>query len=149
MREPFEPANTAAVKHGATSVRVVRPIADALAAELRSVAPWTAQGAFAASVAAWSWAEAQSVVLRAYIDDRGVLDGRGKPRPACALLDRVEVRAGRLRAELGLTPNAWANLVGRLGSADHEAAARGLDSLRAVGRELARSAALPEGATDE
>jgi hypothetical protein len=145
----FEPGNDAAEKHGARSARRVEPLATELVSELLAVAPWCAQGAFAGTVAAWSWAEAQAALLRAYIDEHGMLDDEGKPLPALALLDRVETRAGRLRDALGLTPRAWAALVASLGAADHNAAARGLESLRAVGRELARTAALPEGADDE
>lgn len=147
--EPYQPGNWESATHRALSPRAVAPLADQLGAELGSMAPWCAQPAFGATVAAWAWAEAQAALLRAYVDEHGLLDDNGAPLPACALLDRVEARAGRLRAELGLTPRAWASLVASLGSADHEAAARGLDSLRAVGRELARTAALPEGTRDD
>lgn len=142
---PYLIGNFEAERHGALSPRRVQPVADEIAAELADVAPWTAQRAFGASVASWAFAEAQCHLLRRYIDERGMLDDQGVPLPATALLDKVEARAGRLRGELGLTPNAWAKLVARLGSADHDAAARGLEHLRAVGRELARTAALPGG----
>lgn len=133
----FEPGNTAAETHGALSRRRVRPLAERIGAELLAVAPWCGQEAFRATVAAWAWAEAQAGLLRSYVDERGVLDEKGVPLPALALLDRIEARAGRLRDVLGLSPKAWASLVASLGSADAEAAARGLESLRAVGRELA------------
>src|SRR4051794_6535734 len=103
----FEPGNDAAETHGALSSRRVEPLASDLAAELLAVAPWCGQGAFAATVAAWSWSEAQAALLRAYIDEHGMLDADGRPLPALALLDRVETRAGRLRDALGLTPRAW------------------------------------------
>jgi hypothetical protein len=126
---PYEPGNCDAVTHGARSPRGVRPLAEALARDLMSVAPWCAQPAFDATVASWSHAEAQCVLLRAYVDEHGMLDAGGAPLPAGALLDRVEGRAARLRAELGLSPKGWAKLVARLGSADHETAARGLEQL--------------------
>src|SRR3989440_13061110 len=93
----FEAGNVFSLQHGATSPRSVAPLAERMAAELLDVAPWTAQAAFGAQVQAWAWAEAQAALLRAWIDERGGLDGRGKPRPALALLDRVESRAARLR----------------------------------------------------
>jgi hypothetical protein len=144
---PYAPDNFDAVTHGARSPRRVGPRAEALARDLVSVAPWCAQPAFRAAVASWAQAEAQCVLLRGYVDEHGMLGAGGVPLPACALLERVEGRAARLRGELGLSPNAWAKLVARLGSADHDAAARGLDQLKAVGRELARTAALPDGSS--
>src|SRR5205085_725811 len=105
---PFEPGHTITVKHGAKAERFVQPVADELAVWLAAVAPWTAQPAFRASVAAWSYSEAQATLLRSYVDAHGVLDDAGVPLPAVALLDRVETRAGRLRSELGLTPSSWA-----------------------------------------
>jgi hypothetical protein len=143
--EPFEVGNRAAETHGALSPRAVAPLADNLASELSAVAPWCGQGAFASAVAAWAWAEAQASLLRVYVDEQGMLDAEGRPLPALGLLERVEARAARLRGELGLTPSSWAKLVARLGSADGDAAVRGLEHLKAVGRELARTAALPEG----
>jgi hypothetical protein len=137
------PGNDLAVTHGAWSDAKVRPIAEDLERRLLSAAPWCAQDAFAPTVGAWSWAEGQASLLRAYVDEHGMLDADGLPRPACSLLHQVEVRAARLRSELGLSPNAWAKLVARLGSADHEAAGRGLEHLKSVGAELARTAALP------
>ncbi len=138
---PFEVGNQAAATHGALSERQIRPLADQLARDLIAVAPWCSQAAFAATVAAWAWSEAQSSLLRRYVDTHGLLGDDGVPIPACALLDRCEARAGRLRSELGLSPRSWAALAATLGSADHEAAARGLDALRAVGRELAEGIA--------
>jgi hypothetical protein len=145
--DDFRSGNVEALTHGATSPRLVAPIAERLADELVAVAPWCAVPAFRDAVESWAWARAQSHLLRAYIDENGPLDDEGRPRPACALLDRVEARADRLRDGFGLTPNAWAKLVDRLGNADAETAARGLAELRAIGAELAR--ALPEGTAHE
>lgn len=147
-RPPFDAGNNAAETHGATSPRKVRPLADQLVRDLSTVAPWCAQEAFASTVAAWAWSESQTALLRAYIDECGLIDAEGRPLPALTMLDRCEARAARLRADLGLNPRSWAALVASLGSADHEAAARGLESLRATGRELARTAALPGGADE-
>jgi hypothetical protein len=55
------------------------------------------------------------------------------------MLDRLESRATTLCSELGLTGTASAKLAARLGSADGEAAARGIEALQAIGNELDRS----------
>lgn len=149
---PFEPGHAAALRHGATSPRVVQPIAERLAGELADSAPWTAGASHRATVSAWSWAEAQASVLRSYLDEHGVLDEEGEPRPAAALLDKVEKRATNLRGELGLSPLALAKLLTAVSGLTADAATAGLDALRAEGRRIveARAAApeLPGAAQD-
>lgn len=145
---PFTGGNRAALRHGARSPRTIQPLADKIARKLTDAAPWTATPTFAPTVSAWAWSEAQAMLLRAYIDEHGLLDDDGKPIPATDALERAEGRAARLRIELGLTPSSWSKLLERWGSADHDAAARGLEALKATGRELTRALALPEGATD-
>lgn len=137
---PFEAGNTASLQHGAHSPRVVQPVADALAAQVTTVAPWVAAEPFAATVAAWSWAEAQTAILRAHIDAVGILDDEGEPRGAVSWLDRCERRAERLRAELGLTPMALAKLLAALGSIDAGKVPEGLDALRQAGAQVRRDA---------
>jgi hypothetical protein len=147
-REPYQPGNFAAEKHGALSPRRVQPLADGLAAEIVTAAPWTGPGAFAGAVADLAWHLAVKTLLRDWIDEHGLLSDEAQA--ATNLLDRTHGRIDRLRAELALTPASWSRLVTSLGSANAESAARGLESLRAVGRELVRTAALPEGkASDE
>lgn len=147
--QPYEAGNDAATTHGAFSKRKVQPLADAIAEQAASAAPWTQQRVFAPTVQAWAWAEAQATLLRMYVDDRGMLDDDGQPLPALALLDRTEVRAARLRSELGFSPSSWARLIARLGSAKGEAVAHGIAALQEVGRELDRTMrALPGGGDD-
>ncbi len=143
---PFEPGNTVALSHGARSPRMVEPIARELAAELVTVAPWTSRPAFAADIAAWANSEAQCRLLRAYIDEHGLLDGEGEPRSALGLLDKAESRAARLRQALGLSPMGLGRLLATL-----TAAARGtdearteLDAVRAEGRRLVEARAPAE-----
>ena len=150
---PFEPGHTLSTKHGARSERFVRPIADRLTAELVEIAPWAARPAYGPTVAAWAYAEAQLYLLRAYIDEHGPLDGDGAPRPATALLEKVETRATSLRAELGLTPLSLAKLMAALSAAPAGTDDDGLARLRAEGRALVETrspAALPApaGAAD-
>jgi hypothetical protein len=136
----FAEGNTAALKHGAVSPRVLQPIADRLAERLAQVASWTVPAAFEGAVASWAWAEAQAAVLRGWLDEHGLVDVDGQPRPAVALLDRVEGRLGGLRIQLGLTPSALARLLARLSQVDGERGAEGLEALRRAGAELRAAA---------
>jgi hypothetical protein len=140
---PFTAGHTVSLKHGAHSPRVVGPLAEQLEAGLNERAPWASAEAFAPTRAAWAWAEAQSAVLRSFLDEHGVLDEDHQPRPAVDLLGRVESRAERLRTELGLTPMALAKLLSSLSNVNPAAAAGGLDALVAAGaavRERAEAA---------
>lgn len=145
---PFSRGHTLSQRHGAHSERTVRPIADKFARWLLREAPWCTLPQFRATVAAWATAEAQAVLLRDWVDVHGVVDDDGKPSPALGALERTEGRAARLRGELGLSPSAWAKLVKSLSGADHEAAARGLEQLKATGQALERKLALPGGEPD-
>ena len=133
---PFAEGNWAGARHGATSPRVLRPLADRLAAGLREVAPWVSAAVFAGSVASWAWAEAQAYVLRQYLDEHGQVDSEGQPRPAAGMLERVEGRLGRLREQLGLSPLALGRLLATLSQVDGDRGAEGLEALRAAGAEL-------------
>jgi hypothetical protein len=62
-------------------------------------------------VASWSWAEAQATVLRAWLDEHGLVDDEAQPRPAVRMLEGVEGRLAGLRAQLGLTPLALGKLL--------------------------------------
>lgn len=105
-RPDFEPGNQLAVVHGAQVPDRWKPLADNLATHLPTIAPWTARPAFAATVAAWAKAEAQAQIIGNFLNEHGLLDDDGVPKPALNSLDRYEVRAARLRDQLGLTPLA-------------------------------------------
>jgi hypothetical protein len=137
---PFQPGHTLSLKHGATSPRVLQPVADRLAAGLGEVAPWTSARAFAGAVASWAWAEAQAHVLRAWLDEHGLVDDDGQPRGAAGMLERVEVRLVGLRDRLGLTPLALGKLLATLSQVDGEKGQEGLEALRAAGAELRAAA---------
>jgi hypothetical protein len=119
---------------------VLQPVADRLAAGLGGVAPWTVAGAFAGSVASWAHAEAQAYLLRQYVDERGVLDEDGQPRPAVGMLERVELRLVGLRDRLGLTPLALGRLLATLSQVDGDRGEQGLEALRRAGAELRAAA---------
>jgi hypothetical protein len=115
----------------------VRPLADEIARRLPEVAPWTARPVFDGALRSLAWVEAQVVLLRGWIDERGILGADGKPQPAATLLQRLETQASTLRAELGLTPQALAKLLGSLArvataSGDDD----GLAALKAEGQRI-------------
>jgi hypothetical protein len=119
---------------------VLQPIAEQLAAGLAQVAPWTSAASFQGTVASWSWAEAQAVVLRAWLDEHGLVDDDGQPRPAAGMLERVETRLANLRAQLGLTPLALGKLLATLSQVDGDKGSQGLEALRRAGAELRAAA---------
>jgi hypothetical protein len=134
--QPFAPGNTAAVKHGANTPAMVRPLADAIAVELVDQAPWLASPVYMGTVAALAWAEARCVLIREWLDDHGLLDADGVPRPATGQLDRLERRAESLRARCGLDPLSMAKLLGAVASLGSEAVADQLEALKAEQRAV-------------
>ena len=131
---PFEVGNGAALKHGARSPRMIRPVAEQLLREVAAVAPWAARPPFAAELDAWAWNEARARLLRAWLDEHGVLDHDDAPRPALAELHRAETAAAKCRDRLGLNPLAWARLlagVEQVGDVGGH-----LEGLRAEGRAM-------------
>lgn len=144
----FPPGHTLSMRHGARSARTVRPIAEAVAAQLVEVAPWCARPAFHAEVEAWAWQEARCRLLREWLDEVGLLDDEGVPRPACSELARAESAAARGREALGLNPRAWAKLFQAFSGAAVDTEAD-LAELRRVGREALalRAAELDGGST--
>jgi hypothetical protein len=118
--ETFEVGNVAGRRHGAWG-REVQPLADALATELSTEAPWSSRPAFAASVAAWARAEARCSLVGRYLDEEGMLDDEGKPRPAVALVVTLEASAANLRSKLALDPVSLAKLLSTLVSTGNEA----------------------------
>ena len=134
---PFTIDNEAATTHGAHSPRRVASLAAEVGRELPRTAPWTRSEAFARARLSLAWCEAQLALVRGYVDEHGVLDDEGRPRPAAMFLDKLEARAGTLRGELALTPASMAKLLGVLAGV---AAAGGdggaLDALRREGARI-------------
>ena len=132
---PFEPGNEAALKHGARSERRWRPIADRLAAELLAERPWLEQ--HRRSVDAWARVEAQATLISNWLDEVGLLDDEGNPRPASDRLDRLESRAQSLRSDLAETPASMARLLSQLTTtAAQTGAVDALEALKSEGRAL-------------
>jgi hypothetical protein len=148
----FEPDNTAAETHGATSARRWRPIAEQLAADVLLVAPWLTRPAFRLAVAAWSVAEAKAFLVDDWLNTHGLLDDDGTPYPANALADRLHARAITLRGQLGLDPTSFAKLLATFAGVPGGEDA--LEALKAEGRRLiearsvAAGSALPAAGTE-
>jgi hypothetical protein len=119
---------------------MLQPVADRLAEGLGEVAPWTSAPVFAGSVASWAHAEAQAYLLRRWLDEHGLVDDEGQPRPAAGMLERVEVRLVGLRDRLGLSPLALGRLLATLSQVDSDRGAEGLEALRRAGAELRAAA---------
>ena len=146
----FEPGHTRTLHHGAYSPRSWRPLADRIAAELPDLAPWCSRSTYGPVVAAWARVEAQLQLVMAWLDDHGPLDSDGHPRPATALLARLESQAQSLRAELGLSPLALPKLLAAFTTAPAGTDDDALEVLKAEGRRIvaARAASLATAEED-
>jgi len=167
--EPFEANNTAAVRHGAWSARLVAPEAAQLEREAREDPSWPArlnEGRWSGTVADLFWTEAQINRMRAKMSDedldvlltevtetdgeeqasKGRVSRRSTTRrrgvPLESLL-RLMAHALALRKELGLTPLSQA----RLGK-DRAATELSLVELLTREREAYEAAQEAEEATD-
>jgi hypothetical protein len=132
--------------------RRIRPLAEEIARVLPEVAPWTARPAFDSAVRSLAWAEAEVVLLRARIDEQGILGEDGQPHAAVTLLQRLETQASTLRAELGLTPQALARLLSSFATVATARADNGESAaLKAEGQRIiaARQATLGSGEAEE
>lgn len=132
---PFPEGHELRLEHGAHSERHITPVAEAIAAELDAIAPWLNRPAFAPGRAAWIRVEAQLALLHKYLDEHGILDDHGRPRPAAEFMAKLETRAEKMRARLGLDPIAMASLIRLLTDApgtDDDA----LSKLKAEGRAI-------------
>lgn len=143
-RPPFEPGNEAAVTHGAYSDKRVAPLATLARAEIVEAAPWLEAEAFGPALDAWSRAEARVALVDSWLQEHGLLDPEGKPRPAAEFVVKLERAAADLRARIGLDPASCVKIRAQLASAT---SADALESLRAEGRKIleAREAELEAG----
>ena len=139
---PFEPGNTAAVRHGAWSSRKVDPLAAELVAGLLADRPDLA--AYPETVMAWARAEARVVILAEHQAEHGLIDDKGEVRGG-RYVAQFERLAADLRARLGLDPRSEAELTRE--RADATRSAVDLDSIRERGR-AARPGSVPVGAVE-
>jgi hypothetical protein len=122
---PAAAGNVLALVHGATSRRVVDPIAAELVAEVLADPSTTYldQPRYTAALRSWSRCEARVLLLAAALDRRGLEDADGNPSPWLAALERAEGAAERARSRLGLDPTSFARLA-------HDVAAARVDLAR-------------------
>jgi hypothetical protein len=127
---PAERGNGLAVTHGGYSPRVYGETAAQLHAGILAERPQLAR--YGEALRAWSDLEARCEVVRSHLDEHGMLDGEGRPRPACELLLRLDRAADRARQRLGLDPRADLDLAKATAEVQHLAS--DLDAVRAAGR---------------
>lgn len=129
----FTEGNAAALKHGAFSAAVFSPLAKDLAAALAEARPDLA--VYGHAIAAWAEAEARAALLRDHVQQRGLIDGRGKVREgSLTWLASFERLADQARRRLGLDPLSDADL--RRARADAAHSTIDLEALAARGRKL-------------
>lgn len=106
---PFEANNTAAVKHGAHSKRLITPIAAATANTLMETYP-RLRG-FREAVLEYARVDAQVERMQAWVDEHGEIDTEtGEPTGTQRELLRTRKHLMNLADRLGLTPLANARL---------------------------------------
>ncbi len=128
----FTNGNLVRVTHGVYSDRRVNPIARELAEGLIVERPDLEDH----PAAVWSWAriESKCLLLEAWLDEHGFIDGDGKPTAPAQLVTRYETLALNLRARLGLDPLSQAQLQTTRGQAT--LVSYDIEELRARGREV-------------
>ena len=128
----FTNGNLVRVTHGVYSDRRVNPIARELAEGLIVERPDLEDH----PAAVWSWAriESKCLLLEAWLDEHGFIDGEGKPTAPAQLVTRYEKLALNLRARLGLDPLSQAQLQTTRGQAT--LVSYDIEELRARGREV-------------
>ena len=128
----FSNGNVAHLSHGAYSDRRVNPVARELVEGLIVERPDL--GDHLAAV--WSWAriESKCVLLEAWLDEHGFIDGDGKPTAPAQLVTRYEKLAMALRSRLGLDPLSQAQL--QNSRAQVTLSTYDIEELRARGREV-------------
>lgn len=110
-----------ALRHGAHSAIHLRPRAAEIAAQLNEIVPARAS-ADEPAIALASIVLAQVESISSWLDEHGVLDGRGQPRPACRHFGTMVNSAARLLRDLGLTPTSRAAMGADMARVHAEAA---------------------------
>lgn len=105
---PFEANNTAALKHGAHSERMITPLAAKIANDLRYKNEYLRNPKFEESVLEYARVAAQVDLLQAYVDKVGMYDRRGRIRNAEDFLLKKRKHLSNLASRLALNPLASA-----------------------------------------
>ncbi|WAC54262.1 hypothetical protein [Gordonia sp. SL306] len=107
---PFEANNTAALKHGARSERMITPLAAKIGNELLEQHTRLRDPLYREAVLEYARVLAQVELLQTYVDQHGMWGEDGKTTGAADYLLRVRKHASNLADRLGLTPLANARL---------------------------------------
>jgi hypothetical protein len=106
--EKFAPDNKAAVVHGAQSVAVFSPVAEAIAAEVVSCAPeYVSDASFRFALRGWAEAEAKLVLYETWMERLSPdqqNSARGAQAPPVEGWRKLSAHAAALRKPLGLDP---------------------------------------------
>jgi hypothetical protein len=131
--QPYEPGNSAAVRHGAFSEQIVAERANEIRDRFIELAPWLARPAFAESLYRYTRAVAREVLLDNYITEMAETTGVGsissRVFEQCTAAARL---SHKLAGDLGLTPIGEAKLRALVGNAATTEAT--LATLMAAGR---------------
>ncbi len=137
---PFEKGNTAAVKHGAKSPRLVAEKAEAIRAMLLERYEYLADPIFTEALRRYCRIEARAVMLGDYVMAKAEAEGvETVPPTLWTETTRADALAQKAAQDLGLDPTGHARVARDLGFAKSLGArlgAKQLESLASTGREL-------------
>lgn len=115
---PFEPGNTAAVKHGTRSLRLIRERADEIRDMLLTQYPYLAEPQFAASILRYCRLEARARMLDTYVTEKAQAEGIEAVKPyLLAEATRADLAAQKAGQDCGLDATGHARIAERLGLA--------------------------------
>lgn len=135
-RQPTHGASISGDRNGKPWKDPMAPAAEVLIEATLAEHPWLERPEFASALRAWAFAEVRVERVQAWLDDRGLLDGRtGKPRPAAQYLERLETTARNARAALGFSPASFADIQAKVAAASNTRQAA-LDAQVAEGRRI-------------
>lgn len=143
---PIQPGHTVTLRHGAKSPRTVNPIAAELVEETVRLAPFLGEPTFGPAMQAWARAEARCLLLEQWLDEHGLLDEQGNPRPATALMTQQENLALKHRTRLGLDAASRAGIEASLTST--AASQASLEAALAAGAEALRARFASQGSPE-
>lgn len=106
---PAERGNARAVTHGASAELQLAPRVEELRAMIAELVP-VGTLADEPAITLLSWQLARIERANAYLDEHGLMDRRGVPRPVLKVLSTWENSAARLCDALGLSPTSRAKL---------------------------------------
>lgn len=142
LAPPLSPGHELSTKHGATSPRRVEPLAQAMVDTVLEHAPFLSEPSFDRALRAWARAEARCALLDDWLDEHGLLDEGGAPRPAAEFARKQEELALKHRTRLGLDAASRATIEASLTGA--AASRASLDQLLAQGAESVRARRLAQ-----